>query len=42
MYRVFAATLLVAVTVLVTGCTGSLRLGSSIPVVDAGRTTANV
>jgi hypothetical protein len=43
MYRVFAATLLVAVTLLVTGCTGSLRLGSSILVVDAGRsTTANV
>jgi hypothetical protein len=42
MYRVFVATFLVAVTVLVTGCTGSLRLGSSIHVVDAGRTTVNV
>jgi hypothetical protein len=42
MYRVSLATLLVAVTLLVTGCTGSLRLGSSIPVVDAGRTTTNV
>jgi hypothetical protein len=42
MYRVSLATLLVAVTLLVTGCTGSLRLGSSISVVDAGRTTANV
>ena len=42
MYRVSLATLLVAVTLLVTGCTGSLRLGSSIPVVDAGRTIANV
>ena len=42
MYRISLATLLVAVTLLVTGCTGSLRLGSSIPVVDAGRTAANV
>ncbi len=35
MYRVLVATFLVAVTVLVTGCTGSLRLGSSVWVVDA-------
>ena len=42
MYRVLVATLLAAVTVMVTGCTGSLRLGSSIPVVEAARTTANV
>jgi hypothetical protein len=30
MYRVLVATFLVAVTVMVTGCTGSLRLGSSV------------
>ncbi len=42
MYRVSVATLLVAVTLLVTGCTGSLRLGSSILVVDAGSTTTKV
>jgi hypothetical protein len=42
MYRVLVATCLAVVTVLVTGCTGSLRLGSSIPVVEAARTTANV
>ncbi len=45
MYRVLVATLLAAVALMVTGCTGSLRLGSSIYVVGAshvGATTANV
>jgi hypothetical protein len=45
MYRVLVATLLAAVAVMVTGCTGSLRLGSSVHVVDgphATDTTANV
>ena len=43
MYRVLVATLLAAVALLVTGCTGSLRLGSSVHVVEAARTTtANV
>ncbi len=37
MYRVLVATFLAAVTVMVTGCTGSLRLGSSIHVVEAAR-----
>jgi len=45
MYRVLVATLLAAVTVMVTGCTGSLRLGSSVHVVEGPHqavTTANV
>ncbi len=41
MYRVLVATLLAAVAVLVTGCTGSLRLGSSVQVVEAASSTAN-
>jgi hypothetical protein len=42
MYRVLAAALLVAVTIAVTGCTGSLRLGSNVPVVENDHATANV
>ena len=34
MYRVLVAVLLGALAVAVTGCTGSLRLGSNIPVVQ--------
>ena len=44
MYRVLLAPVLAAPAVLVSGCTGSLRLGSSIPVVEGlhSLTTANV
>jgi hypothetical protein len=45
MYRVLVATLLAAVAVVVTGCTGSLRLGSSVHVVEGqhqASATANV
>ena len=45
MYRVLVATLLAAVALMVTGCTGSLRLGSSVHVVEGLQqtvTTANV
>jgi hypothetical protein len=42
MYRVLVAILLGAVAIAVTGCTGSLRLGSSITVVEIERSTANV
>ena len=38
MYRVLVATLLAA-TLALTGCTGSLRLGSSVPVVDGQHPT---
>lgn len=34
MYRVLAAVLLTAVAVQLSGCTGSLRLGSNLSVVD--------
>ena len=37
MYRVLVAVLLGALAVAVTGCTGSLRLGSNIPVVSIGQ-----
>ncbi len=42
MYRVLVATLLAAAASCVTGCTGSLRLGSSVHVVEAASSTANV
>ena len=42
MYRVLAAVLLAAVAVQLSACTGSLRLGSSIPVVENYVITANV
>lgn len=35
MYRVLAAVLLTAVAVQLSGCTGSLRLGSNLNVVDS-------
>lgn len=34
MYRVLVALILTLLAVQLSGCTGSLRLGSSIPVVD--------
>jgi len=37
MFRVFLAFLLAAVAVQVSGCTGSLRLGSNVPVVENER-----
>jgi len=42
MFRVLAAVLLAAVAVQLSACTGSLRLGSSVPVVENDVTTANV
>lgn len=42
MYRVLAAVLLAAVAVQLSACTGSLRLGSSVPVVENDVVTANV
>ncbi len=42
MYRVLVALVLAAATVAVAGCTGSLRLGSSVSVVDAGHVATHV
>lgn len=42
MYRVLVAVLLGAVAVAVTGCTGSLRLGSNITVVGIHDGQVNV
>lgn len=42
MYRVLIAMLVTLVAVQLSGCTGSLRLGSQIPVVANESTTANV
>lgn len=42
MSRVLIAMLIALVTVELSGCTGSLRLGSQIPVVANESTTANV
>lgn len=36
MYRVLVAVLLTLLAVQLSGCTGSLRLGSSVPVVQNG------
>lgn len=41
MYRVLVAVLLGALAVAVTGCTGSLRLGSNIQVVTAGHSATH-
>ena len=41
MYRVLVAVLLGALAVAVTGCTGSLRLGSNITVVSAGHSATH-
>lgn len=37
MYRVLVAVLLTLLAVQLSGCTGSLRLGSSVPVVEIAR-----
>lgn len=42
MYRVLLATLLAIIAIQLAGCTGTLRLGSSIPVVENEQSTANV
>jgi len=42
MYRVLLAALVSLLAVQLSGCTGSLRLGSSVPVVESAKTTAQV
>ena len=42
MYRVLLAVLAAAIAIQLSGCTGTLRLGSSVPVVENERLTVNV